>query len=70
LKVQRSTFNVQPSTLSPAWHIRPRHGEGESQPSGYAHHNLVASYVHLHFAHDLQLAPNVVRACQQWWETW
>jgi cobyrinic acid a,c-diamide synthase len=64
-----STFNVQRSTLNPAWQIRPRQGESESKPEGYAHHNLIASYVHLHFAHNLQLAPNFVRTCRQWLET-
>lgn len=51
---------------SPAWHIRPRHGSDDFKPSGYAQGKLIASYVHLHFAHDLQLARNFVQACQRW----
>lgn len=61
-----STFNVQPSTFSPAWYIRPRQGDSESQPTGYAHGNLVASYVHLHFGHNPDLAGNFAQACRQW----
>lgn len=65
-----SSFSPHPPAfITPAWQIRPRHGESESKPEGYAHHNLIASYVHLHFAHNLQLAPNFVRACRQWLET-
>jgi cobyrinic acid a,c-diamide synthase len=65
-----SSFILHPSSfITPAWQIRPRQGEGESRPEGYTHHNLIASYVHLHFAHNLQLAANFVRACRQWLET-
>ncbi|MCL4300201.1 MAG: cobyrinate a,c-diamide synthase [Anaerolineae bacterium] len=65
-----SSFIPHPSSvITPAWQIRPRQGESESKPEGYTHHNLIASYVHLHFAHSLQLAPNFVRACRQWLET-
>jgi cobyrinic acid a,c-diamide synthase len=62
------TFNLQRSTLNSAWQIRPRQGESEGKPEGYAHHNLIASYVHLHFAHNLQLAANFVQTCRQWLE--
>jgi cobyrinic acid a,c-diamide synthase len=64
-----STFDIEGSTFSPAWHIRPRQDDGESKPDGYTHNNLIASYVHLHFAHDLQLPYNFVQACQKWLET-
>ncbi|GIK43161.1 MAG: cobyrinic acid a,c-diamide synthase [Chloroflexota bacterium] len=68
--VDISSFIPHPSSfITPAWQIRPRQGESESKPEGYTHHNLIASYVHLHFAHNLQLAPNFVRACRQWLET-
>ena len=53
-------------TDSPAWLVQPRKGSDTPQPSGYANGNLVASYVHLHFAHNLQLARNFVRACREW----
>jgi cobyrinic acid a,c-diamide synthase len=56
----------QQSSLAPAWTIQPRRGDQAPQPSGYAQGNLVASYVHLHFGHTLQLAPNFVRACRAW----
>ncbi|MBE7553607.1 MAG: cobyrinate a,c-diamide synthase [Anaerolineales bacterium] len=64
-----SSFIPHPSSfITPAWQIRSRQGESEGKPEGYTHHNLIASYVHLHFAHNLQLAPNFVRACRQWLE--
>ncbi len=49
-----------------AWRIRPRQEGGVARLDGYVSGNLLASYVHLHFAHDLQLAPNFVRACEGW----
>ena len=58
--------NSQDPSSSPAWHIRPRRDTGDSKPSGYAQGQLIASYVHLHFAHDLQLARNFVHACRRW----
>jgi cobyrinic acid a,c-diamide synthase len=67
-KFDTSSLIPHPSSFTPAWRIRPRQGDGDSKPTGYAHNNLVASYVHLHFAHNLELAPNFVQACRQWWE--
>jgi len=62
-----SSFILHPSAfLPPAWYIRSRQGGGESQPTGYAHGNLVASYVHLHFGHNPDLAGNFAQACRQW----
>jgi cobyrinic acid a,c-diamide synthase len=49
---------------SPAWHIQPRRGSDTPRPDGYVNGSLVASYVHLHFAHNLQLARNFVEACR------
>lgn len=49
---------------SPAWHIQPRRGSEPARPDGYVNGNLIASYVHLHFAHNLQLARNFVQACR------
>jgi cobyrinic acid a,c-diamide synthase len=53
-----------------AYEIQPRMG-GESQPAkypqgeGFARNNLLASYVHLHFASNPTLARNFVTACQK-----
>ncbi|MDX1521764.1 MAG: cobyrinate a,c-diamide synthase, partial [Anaerolineae bacterium] len=50
----------------PAWYVQPRQANGGHQPNGFADGNLLGSYIHLHFAHDLQLAPNFVQACRDW----
>jgi cobyrinic acid a,c-diamide synthase len=55
-----------PSSFQPAWLIRPRQSEEKLEPNGYANNNLIASYMHLHFAHHLPLADNFVAACQKW----
>ena len=47
-----------------AYAIQPRMG-GESQPEGFVKNNLLASYVHLHFASNPTLARNFVTACQK-----
>jgi len=47
-----------------AYEIQPRMG-GESQPEGFTKNNLLASYVHLHFASNPTLARNFVTACQK-----
>lgn len=51
---------------SPAWLIQPRRGSDNPHPDGYSRGNLIASYVHLHFAHRPQLAQNFVQACRSW----
>jgi uncharacterized protein involved in propanediol utilization len=33
--------------------------------NGYANNNLIASFVHLHFAHNSNW-PKIVQACRQW----
>jgi cobyrinic acid a,c-diamide synthase len=48
-----------------AYEIQPRMG-GEPKPEGFAKKNLLASYVHLHFASNPDLARNFVNACQLW----
>jgi len=45
-----------------AYSIQPRMG-GEPQPEGFVKNNLLASYVHLHFASNPNLARNFVNAC-------
>ncbi|MFZ5821986.1 MAG: cobyrinate a,c-diamide synthase, partial [Chloroflexota bacterium] len=46
-----------------AYSIQSRMG-GEPQPEGFARKNLLASYVHLHFASNPTLARNFVTACR------
>jgi cobyrinic acid a,c-diamide synthase len=48
-----------------AYEIQSRTG-GESQPEGFVKNNLLASYVHLHFASNPDLARNFINACQRW----
>lgn len=60
------TFKVENLADTPAWYIRPRRGESEGKPSGYAKDNLIGSYVHLHFASNPQLAYNFAQACRAW----
>jgi cobyrinic acid a,c-diamide synthase len=47
-----------------AYAIQSRLG-GEPQPEGFVQKNLLASYVHLHFASNPNLARNFVHACQK-----
>ncbi len=51
---------------TPAWRLHPRRQGDLPRLEGYFRDNLVASYVHLHFAYDLQLAQNFVAACRDW----
>ncbi|MEM7028386.1 MAG: cobyrinate a,c-diamide synthase [Chloroflexota bacterium] len=52
-------------SFSPAWHVQPRRANSTVMPSGYTKRNLVASYIHLHFAYEPRLAENFVRATIQ-----
>ena len=47
-----------------AYNIQTQPGS-EPQPEGYAKKNLLASYVHLHFASNANLARNFIHACQK-----
>ncbi len=51
--------------LPAAWLVKSRRDGDTPQPNGYAADNLVASYIHLHFAHDLSLAQNFVQAANR-----
>jgi cobyrinic acid a,c-diamide synthase len=48
-----------------AYAIQPCAGD-EPQPEGFSKKNILASYVHLHFASNPNLARNFVGACQTW----
>jgi cobyrinic acid a,c-diamide synthase len=50
----------------PVWRLHPRRESDPSRLEGYYRDNLIASYVHLHFAYDLQLAQNFASACRAW----
>lgn len=55
----------RPDDLPSAYAISPRAAE-EIRMEGYAKDNVLASYVHLHFGANPDLATNFVRACQEW----
>ena len=49
-----------------AYHITPRNKKSTSELEGYAAGNILASYIHLHFLQDENLAANFVQCCSQW----
>ena len=55
----------RPADLAHAYAIAPRLQESV-RSEGYAGPDLLASYVHLHFGANPDLAPNFVRACVRW----
>jgi cobyrinic acid a,c-diamide synthase len=45
-------------------------GKGISgQSDGWMEHNLLASYLHIHFAYDPSIARNFVDACERYGRT-
>jgi cobyrinic acid a,c-diamide synthase len=55
----------RPGDLSHAYQVAPRQGEAV-RAEGYARENLLASYIHLHFGANPDLARNFVNACLRW----
>jgi cobyrinic acid a,c-diamide synthase len=56
----------KPADAPPAWRIQPRRADESPRADGYSAGNLIAAYVHLHFAGRPELAHNFVTACRQW----
>ncbi len=59
-----STWETDADTPA-AWQVKSRRAGDTPKPNGYATDNLVASYIHLHFAHHPAMAENFVRAAMQ-----
>lgn len=57
-----STWEGAPDT--PAWTITPRRDGQQATADGYALDNIIASYIHLHFAAKPEIAARFVEACQ------
>lgn len=51
---------------SAAYQISSRRADSEPKLEGFASQNVLASYVHLHFAQDPQLAQRFVERCRAW----
>ena len=58
-----SEFVSPPNDCDHRYKVWKRRG-GETSPEGYATRNLLASYVHAHWASNPEVAENFVRACQ------
>ncbi len=56
-----------PGADSTAYQVNPRNQADQPRPEGFMAGNLLASYIHLHFAQNPSLADRVVNNCQQWW---
>lgn len=52
-----------------AFTVSPRNKGDQSMLEGYAVDNLLASYIHLCFSQDMQLARNFVNRCRDWKKT-
>jgi cobyrinic acid a,c-diamide synthase len=55
----------RPTDAPAAYQVAPRSGQ-EPRTEGFAHGELLASYVHVHFGAHPQLAPRFVDACCSW----
>jgi cobyrinic acid a,c-diamide synthase len=55
-----------PAPRESLYRVRLRNGDQAGLFEGYADRNLLASYLHLHFAQNPQLAQNFVEACSRW----
>jgi cobyrinic acid a,c-diamide synthase len=63
-----STWNSK-DLLHSAYTVLPRNITDNPTPEGYAADNLLASYIHLHFSRDGQLAHNFVNRSRVWKNT-
>jgi cobyrinic acid a,c-diamide synthase len=52
-----------PTDIPRAYVVRPRESGSHPRPEGYCRRNILASYIHLHFATTPDLASNFVAAC-------
>lgn len=53
-----------PPDMPRAYVVQPYGSESHPRPEGYCRHNILASYIHLHFATAPHLALNFVTACR------
>lgn len=60
-----STWTLQ-EHCHPAYTVLPRHAAETARPEGFAHGNLHASYIHIHFGQDERLAARFVACCRAW----
>jgi cobyrinic acid a,c-diamide synthase len=57
----------EPIGVSRLYRLTPRKG-GEALAEGYSQHNVLASYVHLHFGSNPEVACNLVASCRRYKE--
>ena len=55
----------EPIEVPRLYRLTPRRG-GEPVAEGYSSHNVLASYVHLHFGSNPDVARNLVAQCQRY----
>ncbi|MGA2410392.1 MAG: cobyrinate a,c-diamide synthase [Candidatus Binataceae bacterium] len=60
-----STLEPSPAIIARIYRVRPRWG-GREFAEGYHHNNVVASYVHAHWASNPAIADAFVQACIDW----